>query len=99
MAKMSKTSKKEQTAKALGWADQLGGDSAQNSKAKSEGRLQRKTYLMTDELIQRLDIMAKANNVGVNELVRFLVKYGLDGLDAGTYTLPVRAITHYTLDV
>lgn len=97
-------SKKQQTADALkpkGWANQFG--DAQPTPAGAEpgkgGPLKRKTYLMTDELIGRLDATAKANKIGVNELVRYLCKHGLDELDTGANKLPVRVVTTYTLDV
>ena len=96
-------SKKQQTADALkpkGWANQFGDVPTQTpTTATSKGKLQRKTYLMTDDLIARLDATAKAHNVGVNELVRYLCKHGLDALDTGAHTLPVRVVTTYTLDV
>jgi len=95
-------SKKQQTADALnkgpkGWVNQFGDESAPAGKEK--GKLKRKTYLLTDDLISRLEDTAKAHKVGVNELVRYLVKHGLDGLDAKEYSLPVRVVTTYTLDV
>jgi hypothetical protein len=93
-------SRKKETADALapkGWQNQFGEKPAPASKHK--GKLQRKTYLFNEELIRRLDATAKANNVGVNELVRYLVTHGLDELDTGIHTLPVRAVTIYTLDV
>lgn len=95
-------SKKQQTADALnkgpkGWANQFGDAPAPVTKEK--GKLKRKTYLLTDDLIQRLEDTAKAHKVGVNELVRYLVKHGLDGLDTKEYSLPVRVVTTYTLDV
>lgn len=96
-------SKKEATADALkpkGWANQFGDAPAPlQPEAGKGGKLQRKTYLMTDELIARLDATAKANGLGVNELVRYLCKHGLDQLDTGAHTLPVRVVTTYTLDV
>lgn len=96
-------SKKEATADALkpkGWANQFGDAPAPAGPEPGKGgKLQRKTYLMTDDLIARLDTMAKANGIGVNELVRYLCKHGLDQLDTGAHKLPVRVVTTYTLDV
>ena len=94
-------SKKQQTADALkpkGWASQLGEEPAATTKSKG-GPLKRKTYLMTDDLIARLDATAKAHGIGVNELVRYLCKHGIDELDTGTHKLPVRVVMTYTLDV
>ena len=96
-------SKKQQTADALkpkGWANQFGDvPTAPGGPEPGKGKLQRKTYLMTDELISRLDATAKAHGIGVNELVRYLCKHGLDELDTGAHKLPVRVVTTYTLDV
>jgi hypothetical protein len=99
-------SKKQQTVDALnkkpkGWANQFGDAPAPRPEGtrKEKGKLTRKTYLLTDDLISRLEDTAKANKVGVNELVRYLVKHGLDALDAKEYSLPVRVVTTYTLDV
>lgn len=96
-------SKKQQTADALkpkGWANQFGdAPTAPAGPEPGKGKLQRKTYLMTDELISRLDETAKAHGIGVNELVRYLCKHGLDELDTGAHKLPVRVVTTYTLDV
>lgn len=97
-------SKKETTADALkpkGWQSQFG--DAQPAPAGPEpskgGPLKRKTYLMTDELISRLEKTAKAHGIGVNELVRYLCIHSLDELDTGAHKLPVRVVTTYTLDV
>lgn len=97
-------SKKEATADALkpkGWANQFG--DAPTAPAGGEpgkgGKLTRKTYLMTDELISRLEKTAKAHGIGINELIRYLCKHGLDELDTGVHKLPVRVVTTYTLDV
>lgn len=95
-------SKKQQTADALkpkGWASQLGEEPAAPTPKGKGGPLKRKTYLMTDDLIARLDATAKAHGIGVNELVRYLCKHGLDELDTGKHKLPVRAVTTYTLDM
>lgn len=96
-------SKKQQTTDALkpkGWANQFGDAPTPTDQEKPKGGpLKRKTYLMTDDLITRLDATAKQYNIGINELVRYLCKHGLDELDTGTNKLPVRVVTTYTLDV
>lgn len=99
-------SRKQKTQEALdsapkGWANQFGDVPAQatSDQRREKSKLKRKTYLMTDDLTQRLDEAAKANHVGVNELVRYLVKHGLERLEAKEDSLPVRVVTTYTLDV
>ena len=95
-------SKKQQTAEALkpkGWQNQFGEEQPPPKETPKSGPLKRKTYLMTDDLIARLDATAKGHGIGVNELVRYLCKHGLDELDTGTHKLPVRAVTTYTLDM
>lgn len=56
----------------------------------------RKTYLVTNELKDRIAHVAEQNSVGPNELVRFLLTAALDQLDAGTLALPV--VQKNTLD-
>ena len=50
----------------------------------------RKTYLLTNEIINRIQLMAKEYGVGQNELVRHLLDYGLTHVDEGVHQLPVQ---------
>ena len=50
----------------------------------------RKTYLMNQELIDRLQTVVEQANVGQNELVRYLVDMALRQIEEGTHELPTR---------
>lgn len=96
--------KKQQTADALlpkakGWETQLGVNPPAKPAEEDKGALKRKTYLLSDELIKRLDDTAKAHGVGVSELLRYLITHSLNQVDNGTHKLPVKVVTTYTLDV
>ncbi len=49
----------------------------------------RKTYLVTPELIERVKNTADREQVGQNELLRYLLTWALDQLDAGHHQLPL----------
>jgi hypothetical protein len=53
------------------------------------GQYRRKSYLLTDDLVERVAGTAEAQRVGINELVRWALAYTLDGLDSGEIRLPV----------
>lgn len=94
--------KKQQTADALapkGWTNQIGVTAPAKPVEEDKGALKRKTYLLSDELIKRLDDTAKDHGVGVSELLRYLVTHALDEVDSGTHKLPVKVVTTYTLGV
>jgi hypothetical protein len=59
-------------------------------------KLQRKTFLMTPALIERINRLAKSSSVGQNELVRYLLDWSLEQVEAGTHTLPLKP--RYTLE-
>jgi hypothetical protein len=49
----------------------------------------RKTYLVTSELIERVRVTAEREQVGQNELLRYLLTWALDQLDGGHHELPL----------
>lgn len=49
----------------------------------------RKTYLVTPELIERVKVTAEREQVGQNELLRYLLTWALDQLDDGHHQLPI----------
>jgi hypothetical protein len=53
-------------------------------------RLQRKTYLLTPELVDRIAELAEQERVGINELVRWLLREALAQIDDGDLTIPTR---------
>jgi hypothetical protein len=85
-------------AKPASWQDQIASASPP-AKSNMRGKLKRKTYLMTDDLIERIEAFAKQHGVGINEAVRFALIAGLDTIDAGDRKVETRVITRHTLGV
>lgn len=52
--------------------------------------LQRKTYLLTPEMVEHVAALAEAERVGINELVRFLLRSSLEMVEAGELEIPTR---------
>ena len=50
----------------------------------------RKTYLMTPELIERVNNLADKESLGINELVRYLLELGVDMVEQGTHVIPTQ---------
>jgi len=69
-----------------GWQDQI--EPARESQP-PPASYKRKTYLITPAMITRVKATAKEHRVGQNELVRFLLGYALDQLNAGNLELPL----------
>jgi len=57
--------------------------------ASKAGRYYRKTYLLTEELIERVKHVADAHRVGHSELVRWALQTLLDEVEEGTREIPV----------
>ncbi len=62
-------------------------------------RLMRKTYLMTDDLIRRVERQAEAAGVGINEMNRYLLTVALDLVESGQHEIQVTTVTRRTLGV
>jgi hypothetical protein len=62
----------------------------------SGDKLQRKTFLITPVLIDRINRMAKSNSVGQNELVRYLLNLALEQIESGSHKLPLKP--RYTIE-
>lgn len=56
-------------------------------------RLKRKTYLLTPELIEHVADLAETERVGINELVRYLLRASLEMVEAGELPIPTRPAT------
>ena len=56
----------------------------------STSSLKRKTYLLTDELIERVEVLAERERVGINELVRFLMGTSLELAETNQLEIPTR---------
>ena len=52
--------------------------------------LQRKTYLLTPELIEHIASLAETERVGINELVRFLLRSSLEMVENDALQIPTR---------
>ena len=62
-------------------------------------RLMRKTYLMTDVLVRRVERQAEAAGVGINEMNRYLLTVALDLVESGQHEIQVTTVTRRTLGV
>lgn len=70
---------------APGWKEQI---IAPATKQRLESYT-RKTYLVTPALIERVRDTAEREQVGQNELLRYLLTWALDQLDQGSHELPI----------
>lgn len=52
--------------------------------------LQRKTYLLTPEMVEHVAALAEEERVGINELVRFLLRSSLEMVETGELEIPTR---------
>jgi hypothetical protein len=89
--------------KAQGWRDQFVDGQQEEPDVsvdrKATLRYRRKTYLMTDELIRRIETQAKRKGVGVNEMNRYLLTLALDMVESGKHEIPVQTVEKHTLGV
>lgn len=72
-------------------------DTAQRDTAKA-GEFVRKTYLLTPDMVQRVEALAKQERVGINELVRYLLDAALTKIEAGDVSLEKKPVQQYTLE-
>lgn len=72
-----------------GWRDVVG-SSGSDADAAPPGAdaMKRKTYLLTEGLIGRVETLARNERVGINELVRYLLQFALDEVESGRHALP-----------
>ena len=76
-----------------GWQDQIKMGQPEPTPQKPPTKTStyiRKTYLMNQELIDRIQAVVEQENVGQNELVRYLVDMALTQIEDGTHELPTR---------
>jgi hypothetical protein len=59
--------------------------------------LRRKTYLLTNELIDRINALAEDKRVGINELVRFLLANAVAQVESGDLEIPTEAVPEYRI--
>ena len=87
--------------KPRGWQDQIGSkpETQPTKDTARTGRLVRKTLLLTDDLIERLDELADTYNVGKNELARYLLELAIEQVESGAHELPTEPVRQNTLGV
>ena len=77
-----------------GWRDTIvappAGAATPGRAVSAESLLQRKTYLLTPQLIVRVQTLAARERVGVNELVRYLLAYAVDEIETGRHVIPTQ---------
>ena len=84
-----------QTPARPGWRDtitpaQTPSQPESQPEVESTSSLKRKTYLLTDELIERVEDLAERERVGINELVRFLMDTSLELAESNQLEIPTR---------
>ena len=90
--------------KPQGWKDQFEGEvetdeEPKPSKQQSGEKYKRKTYLMSDDLIERIATQAERFGVGINETHRYLVALALEQVEAGEHEPEVQEVKKRTLGV
>lgn len=79
--------------------DEAAAERAAAAPSETSPRLMRKTYLMTDDLIRRVERQAEAAGVGINEMNRYLLTVALDMVESGQHEIQVTTVTRRTLGV
>lgn len=62
----------------------------ERARRKRRKTIQRKTYLLTPELVEHVATLAEEERVGINELVRFLLRSSLEMVETGELEIPTR---------
>lgn len=52
--------------------------------------IRRKTYLLNEQLIQRIERLAERERVGINELVRYLLSESVAAVEAREWKIPTK---------
>lgn len=71
-------------------ADEDEVEGRRTGRRKRRSAIQRKTYLLTPELVDHVATLAEEERVGINELVRFLLRSSLDMVESGELEIPTR---------
>ena len=91
-----------ETRPASGWLDQVGVVQPETPTEKESARAgvyKRKTFLITDEIEERVRMLADREHVGQNELVRYLLTWSLSQIESGKHRLPAEPVEKRTLGV
>ena len=88
-----------------GWRDTITGSQQQTPRPRQEPQpeerespLKRKTYLLTPELIDQIAALAEEERVGINELVRFLLRSALEQIATDEMEIPTRPARRQIVD-
>ena len=74
-----------------GWRDTITSQQpAKQEPPKKEKTFKRKTYLLTPDLIDRIEALADDKRVGINELVRFLIETSIEQIEEGEIIIPTK---------
>jgi hypothetical protein len=76
----------------------IGSVGKQAKSASKAGRYYRKTYLLTEELIGRIEQVANDHRVGLSELVRWALDTMLDEIENGQREIPVTVEERHVID-
>ncbi len=71
-----------------GWRDTITPGQPEPTESKSTGRFKRKTYLLTPNIIQSIKELAEREQVGINELVRYMLIYVIEEVESGELPIP-----------
>ena len=69
-------------------ASRTAGHGKQEESEENPNKLKRKTYLLTQDLIERIATLADEERVGINELVRFLLTEAVIAIENGDMEIP-----------
>lgn len=64
--------------------------STPTKRTRTKPKAVRKTYLLPPDLIQRIEITAEEERVGISELVNFLLTTSLDLIESGQIEIPTQ---------
>ena len=77
-----------------GWRETITSGQAEPEPAKAtpvaQDMIVRKTFLLTPDLVTKIDKMAKLENVGVNELVRYLLNEAIEQVNSEQLKVPTK---------
>ena len=85
-------SKRKQTADLLNKPTAIDAQFQNAQSAPQAEKFKRKTYLLTDELIDRMAALAAAHRVGVNDMARHLIGHVLTWAESGQVEIKTEVI-------
>jgi len=76
----------------------IGSVGKRDKSASKAGRYYRKTYLLTEDLIARIEQVANDHQVGLSELVRWALRAMLEEVENGQRKIPVTVEEKHFID-